>query len=232
MPPRQQTLLALGAHFDDCVYGIPGIMIQALRKDYRVVILSMIGDYRNWPPAKGRNDAFVAGAKEICMGYGAQMRFLDFASGRFELNEETKRAVAEVLVDVKPDIAFYLWRDDHHPDHVAASAISRAALHLAGRIVDADGYRAPRSFAYDNGPRHTIGFTPDTFVDVTDEWPDAIEWLGKFAALQRNERFDPAKGPQPNQRGKEILAAYRGAACGVKYAEAVWSDKSHAQELL
>ena len=50
---------------------------------------------------------------------------------------------------------------------------------------------------------------PDTFVDITDVWPEAIEWVGQFGL----------------QRPKEILSAYRGATCNVAYAEAFRADQ-------
>ena len=226
------TLLAMGAHYDDCVFGVPGIMLQAVRKHYRVVILSMIGDYTNWPPAKGREKEFTEQSARICKDYGAELRFLDFASHRFDVNMDTRRAVARAVLDIRPDVALMLWHQDHHHDHVVAATLSKIALRHGDRVLNADDYRAPKAiYAYDNGPRHTIGFEPNTYVDVSDVWSDASAWLGKLMAVTRNQPYDSAK-PDAAQNLKETIARYRGAAAGVRYAEALWSAGARVHEIL
>jgi LmbE family N-acetylglucosaminyl deacetylase len=227
-----KTLLAMGAHLDDCIFGVPGIMMQAVRQHYRVVILAMVGDLTNWPPARGREREIVDGTKRLCQEYGAEMRVLNFASMRFDVTLDTKRAVAEVVADVQPDVAFILWPHDTHADHEVASQLSKIALRHGGRVVDPLEVKPTRAiYCYDNGPGHTIGFVPNTFVDVTDAWPQAIEWLGKYMALQQNRPYDP-QARDGAQQAKEAIARYRGQTCGVKYAEALWSMAARPQEIL
>src|SRR5262249_39571715 len=154
-----KTLLAIGAHYDDCVFGIPGILTQAARKHYRVVILSMIGDYTNWPPVKGREAEFLKKTTDLGREYGAEMRFLKYASHRFEVDADTKRAVSEVVAEVKPDVGFLMWHQDRHHDHEVAGTVAKVAFLHGDRVLDVDSFKHPRSvFAIDNGPRHTIGF--------------------------------------------------------------------------
>jgi LmbE family N-acetylglucosaminyl deacetylase len=226
-----QTILALGAHYDDCVFGIPGILLQAVSKHHRVVIVAMIGDYENWAPAKGRTAELKKGTIEICQRHGAEMRSLGFKSGHFQVTPETKRAVSEVVADVRPDIAFLLWPHDNHPDHEAASSLSRIALSLTDRVLESEPVRGPRrAFYYDNGPRHTIGFEPDTFVDVTPQWQPAIDWLGEFMALVRNEPY--RRGTLDSaQQLKRAIAQYRGKTCGVEYCEALRALYRYPQEI-
>src|SRR6476660_3565749 len=114
--PLPQTILAVGAHYDDCVFGIPGILLNAVRKHHRVVILAIIGDYTNWPPAQDRSDELLKVSAQLAKERGMEMRFLKHASGHFRLDETTQREVAEIVGDVNPTTAFMLWPHDRHPD--------------------------------------------------------------------------------------------------------------------
>ncbi|MDZ4850814.1 MAG: PIG-L family deacetylase [Pirellulaceae bacterium] len=225
-----KTILAIGAHYDDCPFGIPGILLNAVRRNHRVVILNIIGDYNQWPPVKGRGKQLIELSVELAKERGMEMRFLEHASMGYESNLELKREIAKHVADVAPDTAYLLWPRDRHPDHEVASQAAHAALHQPARLLGQDNAKVPRQvFWFDNGPGHTIDFTPDTFVDVSDEWPGVCQWLGRLAAFVKNIPFDPLQNAFVET--KSILAKYRGLACGAKYAEAVRSVRARAVDI-
>ena len=100
-------------------------------------------------------------------------------------------------------------------------------MNQPARLLGVDDARVPsRIYWYDNGPGHTIGFEPDTFVDVSDEWEASREWLGRLMAFVRKEDYDPTKADAATET-KTVLARYRGLACGVRHAEALRGMKAY-----
>lgn len=229
--PLPQTILAIGAHYDDCVFGIPGILLQAVKKHHRVVILALIGDYTNWPPVQGREPQLLELSRQLAKERGMEMRFLKHASMHFRLGEDTQREVAEVVEEVKPTTAFMLWPQDRHPDHEAAASICKAALMQPRTILGRECPSPRRVYCFDNGPRHTIAFEPNTFVDTTADWDASMEWLGRLMAFVNKTEYDAAK-PDGARMTKESIARYRGATCGTKYAEALWAMTASPVEIL
>ena len=227
------TLLAIGAHYDDSVFGVSGVLLRAVRKNYRTVVLSLIGDYSNWKAVRGREKQLVARSVEIAKERGVEMRFLDFSEMKFDVTVEAKAAVARAVAELQPDVALMLWPDDRHQDHAVASTLSKVALQHGDRLLDAAAaYRPAKSiYWYDNGPGHTIGFEPDTYVDVSDVWQEASDWLGELMAALRNEAYDRTK-PDGARQAKESLARYRGSACGVRTAEALRAFRPRPQDIL
>jgi LmbE family N-acetylglucosaminyl deacetylase len=224
-----KTLLAIGAHYDDAPYGLGGLLLQAIEQHHRVVVLNLIGDYSNWPPVKGRHQQLVEFSIEQARQRGIEMRFLNHASGQFMDSIANRRQVAEVVAEVKPDTAFLLWPRDRHPDHEAASAIANAALHGPGRLIGREATSPREIYWYDNGPGHTIDFTPDTYFDVSAQWPAAQDWLAQLMAFVRNRPLDPQKDSAVE--GQNLLARYRGQACGVRHAEALRAVRPVARSL-
>jgi len=212
-------LLGIGAHYDDCIFGIPGILLRAVDQGHEVTVLSLIGNYANWSPVgEDRQAEMIEEITRLFNGQGIGLTFLDYQSMGIELNEASKRTVAEVVAKVEPDIGFMLWPSDSHPDHGVVSELSKVAFNWAGTVLgeSAQVKRPKQLYYYDNGPRHTFGFEPDIFVDMGNYWMQAVDWLRSVMDVV----FDNSDGAI---RNKEVLAAYRGKACGVQYAEALKS---------
>jgi LmbE family N-acetylglucosaminyl deacetylase len=161
-------ILGIGAHYDDSIFGIPGVLLRAVDQGHKVTILSVIGDYGNWSPVgEERQSDMIDRIQSLFEKKGIVLRFLDYQSMAIEENEASKRALAEVVAEVEPDVGFMLWPSDSHPDHEVVSELSNIAFNWAGTVLgESSRVKGPRRYYYyDNGPRHTFGFEPDTFVD-------------------------------------------------------------------
>jgi LmbE family N-acetylglucosaminyl deacetylase len=236
-PPRR-TVLVIGAHYDDCEIGAGGLIFKALKNGHRVVLLNVVGDYSTWYVTKGREkrirDQNLAKAREM----GVEKRFLNFGYQQVFENLDTLRQIAEVVVDVKPDITLFQDRNEREwapSDHSAVGALAEQAVRNADTILGGLSVSYGKEmYAYEVDPQRE--FRPDVFIDIGGVLSSVIETINFFRKLNAESpraasvgRLEATIKIYPG--GEELAltawgeiklctARFRGHQCGVRFAEA------------
>jgi LmbE family N-acetylglucosaminyl deacetylase len=245
--PRK-SLLAVEAHMDDIEWGAAGLLFQAVRAGYRVVIVQAVSDYSNWPPTQGREKEVEKGLLRITKEMGVEKIFLGYKYHEVPVDLALKRRIAEIVDTVKPDIALIQAEQDHWTDH---ANIARAAK---DGILFAHGYLArpvkhpTRILAVHTGANQTHDFRPDTFVDTTDVIDKVAGLMNQLESLRKRDGlkhtssltlYGPAEKGYPKKMelatyAEVVLAASRhwGDMCNARYAEAFQSIQHVTREVL
>lgn len=184
--PRKKTFLAVEGHMDDAEIGAGGVLIQAARAGHRVVIVTVTGDYTSWAPTVGREERTKRELVELAQSFGFEKRFLD---GKYHQTSgddlELKRNLAEINVELKPDVAFISHYEDHWPDHSGSGIAAKDAfLFSHGLTPDLTAHRAEIVYAYGVTPQQTYHFEPDVYYDVTDVMPQYMDLIARVEAIR------------------------------------------------
>lgn len=237
-PPVRRTILAIGAHFDDCEIGAGGLILKAVRRGHRVVVLNLVGDYSTWDVTKGREARIRQRNDEIARSMGVEKRYLSFGYQQVIDDLATIKAIAEVVVDVKPDVTLMNDRDERGrapADHSVAGIVAEKAARNAATILGGLTVTYGREmYAYEVDPQRA--FAADVFVDVGAEIADVVEIVNTFRQLNAElpmakdaGRIDAITTLYPSGREvpltpwgeiKLCTARVRGLQGGVRFAEA------------
>jgi len=169
------TILAIGAHMDDCENGVGGILIDAVRRGYRVVTVTVVSDFSTWQHTLGREERVREDLLALAERFGYEKRFLDYPYHQVAPDLELKKRLAAIHEEVRPDLGFVHCATDHWPDHAAVGIAAKDALLFAhGLSGNLQSPQCPRVFAYNATPHQTYRFEPDFFHDVA---PVMQDWL-------------------------------------------------------
>lgn len=184
--PRKKTFLAVEGHMDDAEIGAGGVLIQAARGVHRVVIVTVASNYATWAPTVGREDRTKLELIELARSFGFEKRFLDGAYHHTSGNDlELKRRLAEINVELKPDVAFISHYEDHWPDHSGSAIAAKDALLFShGLTRDLTPHRAELIYAYGVTPIQTYHFEPDVYYDVSDVMPAYMDLIARVEAIR------------------------------------------------
>ena len=190
------SIVAIGAHMDDCWLGMGATAIKAARHGHHVTMVQAVSTYGAWPTVAGRGAEVKALTQRVATQHGIRLLTLGYDYMRVENTPATLARLADVVTELRPDVLFCHWEDDSNQDHVALGAAARiAAMHSSCFRPPEEGPKAKytREILRFETDSQTRNFVPDTFVDVTDELYDALEVAGLFADLYA--RTPPGTGP-------------------------------------
>jgi LmbE family N-acetylglucosaminyl deacetylase len=184
--PRKKTFLAVEGHMDDAEIGVGALLIQAARAGHRVVIVTVASDYATWAPTVGREDRTKLELLELARSFGFERRFLNrpyHHTGGHDL--ELKQQLAQINIELKPDVAFISHYEDHWPDHSGSEIAAKDAFMFShGLTKDLTAHRAEQIYAFNVTPIQTYHFEPDVFYDVTDVMPAYMDLIARVEAIR------------------------------------------------
>jgi len=179
--PKPLSIVAIGAHMDDCWLGAGATCLKAARKGHRVTFVTAINCYRYWPTTRGREEEIHPQLDALCGKNGIALIKLGHDYMRLVNRPELVGELSGVLAGLDADILFSHAEDEDNQDHTALGAASRiAALHGECFADDKGNIKWPREvYQYTTGWQ-AKGFRPDTFVDVTETLFDVLEICATF----------------------------------------------------
>jgi N-acetylglucosamine malate deacetylase 1 len=161
-------LLAIVAHPDDAELLCGGTLARAADAGRRVGVLDLTaGELGSSGTVETRRQE--AAAASTILGL-SERHNAGLPDGALQDTPEQRRVVAGLIRVLRPRVIITHWPDARHPDHEAASRLTRAACFLAGlrkAPIDGEAFR-PHKLAY------TIAYlerpvSPSFVVDITEQ---------------------------------------------------------------
>ena len=206
---EKRSALVIGAHLDDCECGsIAGVSCRLSKMGWRVVFLNTID---NSPP----NEIATRHAHEAARLLGAEKIILPFSNNHFHPHDhEAVAAVAKVIQEVNPTIAFIPWPHDNHYDHARTAKAAMEALSYMNRFAGGTAVKPnlKEILAYEISSWQTRDFAPDFHVAIDQEIDAAVQAIRAFKTISESCLDYYVKE-------KLYRCQHWGLGCGRKYAE-------------
>lgn len=229
MNPIPLDVLAIMAHPDDAELLCGGTLCAAAGRGQATGVLDLtLGE----SGSRGSQAERAGEAREAAEILGLSVRHnAQLPDGALCNNTPARRAVAQFIRQLRPEIVITHAPGGRHPDHRAASRLVYDAAFIAGlRNAPLDGTaHRPRkiiyALAYRQSPRR-----PSFVVDITDHMDTKIEAISAFRSqfdgtCSAGEVF--AAGDRPLCQQVRAWDAAYGSLIRCRFGEPFWTRETH-----
>lgn len=204
------NVLCVVAHPDDLEMMAGGTMLKWIHEGVSVHVLIFTDG--SWYTPEG---VFLRSPEETHRDVQSVASFMGYASCEILNEKNTHLEYKDSLVcEVLNRISLYnidtivtTWSNDTNRDHEMASRIAKAASRRVPRFLEAQV----------NYYMHEV-FSPNMYVDITDEWNDKLKALSLY-------RSEWQRGGQDWGDFLDVTTRYYGKIVGVERAEAFVCQK-------
>lgn len=194
-----QRALAIGSHPDDIEIGCGGTIAKWV-KEYGVEFYTMT---MTSGESGGSPDVRMKEQEAAGRLLGVHKHFWgDYKDTKLPLSADLISDIEGVINEIKPDVVLVHYNQDTHQDHRSVSTAAITASRYTSNLL------------FYEGPS-TYGFTPVTFVDITDS---INQKYGALYAHNSQVSKTNVKNLLITQIA-EATAIFRGVECRAKYAE-------------
>jgi bacillithiol biosynthesis deacetylase BshB1 len=221
-------LLAIVAHPDDAELLCGGTLAKAAAHGHKVGILDLSAGEAG---TSGTGDQRAREAAQAARILGvAQRTCANLPDGMLTDSSESRRVVAGLIRKLKPRVLITHWPDARHPDHAAASALTKAASFLAGlKRLQADGdphrpHKLLYSLTYQETSRR-----PTFVVDITEQMDQKLDAIFAYSSqFSGKTAMGDVVGGGDRPLREQILAhhAHYGAMIRRPFGEPFWTRET------
>jgi len=224
-----KKVLVVSAHADDEILGAGGSLVRHRDQGDEVHWLLVTNLFEELGFSKERIANRQEEVKAIASALNMKVHMLNYRTMTLTGNDLISMVpeISKIFTETQPELIYVLNRSDAHSDHRvlfdAVMACTKSFRYPFIREVLMYECLSETEFA-PALPEKT--FIPTCYVDISEQMEEKLALM---------EIYETELGEHPFPRSKrniKALATYRGASCGVEYAEAFQILKSYRFEKL
>ena len=215
----REVVLVVVAHSDDESISMAGTIVKHIKKGDKVFVISMtdgVGarDDANLNIIKQRKNASVTASKVLGFEWGDSYDFSDNVMDSYPLIEIVK-AVEKAKYKYRPTLVYTHSGADLNVDHrVVANSVLTAFRPQPNELCkELRLFEVASATDYGNSAI-TGSFSPNLFIDISNEWPTKVKALKAY--MEEMREYPHSRSIQ----GIKNLANLRGNQVGYDFAEA------------
>ncbi|PCJ63539.1 MAG: bacillithiol biosynthesis deacetylase BshB1 [Bacteroidetes bacterium] len=222
-------VLAFGAHPDDVELACSGTLLRLINEGKKVGVIDLTEGELGTRGTKETRYKESSDASEI-LGLDVRLN-LNLGDGLFELNNENRLKVVEVIRKYKPSLVLANAIEDRHIDHPKGAQLIKEAYFLSGleKIKSSLDGRDQEAWR----PKHLYNYiqhyhiVPDFVVDVTPYHDRKMQSVLAYKTQFYNPDSQESETPISSKRFLDFLVARgreMGESIGVEFGEGFTSQ--------